>query len=89
MEIRVADLGDDVESLKKAFKDVSVVIGAVDVSGIALQKNAILAAKEAGVQRFVPNDFATPGARGVRELHDAVRSPMSHIASDGPQLTFI
>ncbi|KAI0793808.1 NAD(P)-binding protein [Fomes fomentarius] len=89
VEIRVADIGDDVESLKKAFKDVSVVISAVDVPGIPLQKNAILAAKEAGVRRFVPNDFATPGARGVRELHDAKYEIHDLIEEVGLPYTYI
>ena len=33
----------------------------------------IYAAKNVGVSRFVPCDFATPGAKGVRHIHDTVR----------------
>ena len=44
----------------------------MDAVVILQQKNLVLAAKAAGVKRFVPCDFGTPGAQGVRELLDQV-----------------
>ncbi len=72
VEIRTGDLNDGVEALKKILEGVSVVISTVVARAISQQKDAILAAKEVGVQRFVPCDFGTPGAKGVRRLHDSV-----------------
>lgn len=36
------------------------------------QKEIFRAAKDVGVKRVVPCDWATPGAKGLRELHDKV-----------------
>ena len=73
VEIRAGDIKDSVESLKQTLQGVSVLISAVAGPALGDQKDVMLAAKEAGVQRVVPCDFATPGAKGVRELHDQVR----------------
>ena len=61
------------ERHKATLADVDILISAVTGTAILRQKNVILAAKEAGVKRVIPCDFATPGAKGVRELHDQVR----------------
>ena len=72
VEIRIGDLKDSVEKLTEALAGVDVFISAVVAWLIEDQKVAIRAAKAAGVKRFIPCDFATPGERGIRELHDQV-----------------
>ena len=59
---------------------VDILISAVYALLINDQKGIIRAAKELGtVKRVIPCDFGTPGARGVRDLHDMVRPfPSSH-----------
>ena len=76
VEIRLGDLTDDVEKLKDVLAGVEVVISATVAWTIAEQKDIIRVAAQLGtVKRFVPCDFGTPGAKGVRALHDAVRYP--------------
>lgn len=54
---------------------MAIFISAVDARSLDDQKDAIRAAKEVGVQRVIPCDFATPTEKGVRELGDTVRYP--------------
>ncbi|KAI0800644.1 NAD(P)-binding protein [Fomes fomentarius] len=89
VEIRTGDLNDGVEALKKLFKGVSVIISAVVALAISQQKDAILAAKAVGVQRFVPCDFGTPGAKGVRRLHDSKLEIREFIKEVGVPYTII
>ena len=80
IEIRIGDLTDDIATLKDILSGVDILVSAVSGWMIDAQKDIIRAAKELGtVQRVVPCDFGTPGARGVRPLHDAVsvRPPRS------------
>lgn len=72
VEIRVGDLGDGVEKLKKLLEGVDTFISAVSSIAITAQEDLVRASKEAGVKRFIPCDFGTPGAKGVRLLHDSV-----------------
>ena len=73
-EIREVDIAlDSADKLKAALADVDVLISAVEFHLIEKQKAILSAAKEAGVRRVVPCDFGTPGARGIRVLHDKVR----------------
>ena len=72
MEIRQGDLLDGVEKLTSIFAGVDILISAVTAFVIEHQKDAFRAAKAAGVKRIVPCDFGTPGARGIRKLHDQV-----------------
>ncbi|KAH9925898.1 NAD(P)-binding protein [Epithele typhae] len=74
VEIRHADLLDGVEKLKAALEGIDVVISAVTALSILDQKDLVRAAKEVGVKRFIPCDFGTPGAKGVRVLFDDVRT---------------
>ncbi|EMD38800.1 hypothetical protein CERSUDRAFT_47049 [Gelatoporia subvermispora B] len=81
VEIRLGDLGDAIDKLKEALSDVEVLISAVSVLAVSLQKPLLQAAKEAGVKRVIPSDWANPGGRGISELrehkddiHDFVRS---------------
>ncbi|TFK79100.1 NAD-P-binding protein [Polyporus arcularius HHB13444] len=70
VEIRVGNLTDDYEKLKQLLQDVDVLISAVDARVVGEQREIFRAAKEVGVQRVIPCDFATPGAKGVRLLAD-------------------
>lgn len=54
---------------------MAIFISAVDARALDDQKDALRAAKEVGVQRVIPCDFATPTETGVRELGDTVRCP--------------
>ena len=65
VEIRLGDLADSVEQLTHVLQGVDIDISAVDAFVIPQQKNLAHAAKAAGVKRFVPCDFGTPGAQGV------------------------
>ena len=80
VEVRVGDVTDDIDKLKTVLVGVDILISAVYALLINDQKGIIRAAKELGtVQRVIPCDFGTPGARGVRDLHDMVRPfPSSH-----------
>ncbi|PCH44149.1 NAD(P)-binding protein [Wolfiporia cocos MD-104 SS10] len=70
-EIRTADINSDsVERLTEVLSGVDILISAVNAVALLGQKPLFSAAKAAGVKRVVPCDFATPGARGVRQLHD-------------------
>ncbi|KAK9709559.1 hypothetical protein K7432_008947 [Basidiobolus ranarum] len=48
---------DNHDSLTKALQGIDIVIAALSGAGLKKQSNIILAAKEAGVRRFVPSDF--------------------------------
>ena len=52
---------------------MDILVSSVVPWAIADQKNIIRAAKEVDVKRVVPCEFATPGEKGVRGLHDTVR----------------
>ena len=54
------------------MKGVDIVISTVDVFQLNSQILLIDAAKRAGVKRFIPCDFGTPGSKGVRPLVDQV-----------------
>ena len=73
VDIRIGDLYDDFEKLKAHLAGVDILVSSVVPWAIADQKDIIRAAKEVGVQRVVPCEFATPGEKGVRGLHDTVR----------------
>ncbi|KAI0657641.1 NAD-P-binding protein [Cubamyces menziesii] len=70
VQIRTGHLGDSVEKLTEALAGVDIFISTVVPWLIMDQKVAILAAKAAGVKRVIPCDYATPGERGLRQLHD-------------------
>ena len=70
VEIRTGDLNDGVESLKKTLAGADIVVSSVVAWAINQQRDLFRAAKEVGAKRVVPCDFGTPGAKGVRALHD-------------------
>ncbi|TBU37815.1 NAD(P)-binding protein [Dichomitus squalens] len=89
VEIRAGDIKDSVDSLKKTLEGVDVLISAVGGPALGDQKDVVLAAEEAGVQRVVPCDFATPGAKGVRGVADINFGIREYIQSLGVGYTFI
>ncbi|KAI0918061.1 hypothetical protein AcW1_007035 [Taiwanofungus camphoratus] len=90
VEIREADVqSDSLEKLKEALSGVDVLISAVNAEIILSQKTLLAAAKKAGVKRVVPCDFGTPGARGVRDLHDMKLEIRDFIKDLGLGYTFI
>ncbi|CDO72668.1 hypothetical protein BN946_scf184985.g87 [Trametes cinnabarina] len=89
VEIRTGDLRDGVEKLTEALQGVNILISAVSAWVIEDQKDAFRAAKAAGVERLVPCDFGTPGARGVRLLHDQKLAIRDFVKELGVGYTFI
>ncbi|RPD58064.1 NAD(P)-binding protein [Lentinus tigrinus ALCF2SS1-7] len=89
IDIRLGDVEDSVEKHKETLAGVDILISAVIATVIAQQKNIILAAQQAGVKRVIPCDFGTPGARGVRELHDQKLAIREFIKQHGIPHTFI
>lgn len=73
VEIRVGDINDPPEDLKPVLTGVDILISAVFAFILDAQRAVFQAAKEAGVRRIVPCDWGTPGAPGIRRLHDIVR----------------
>lgn len=74
VKVVIADISDSVEALTPMLVGTDVFISAIGGLAQQSQMNLITAAKEAGVKRFVPCDFASiapPG--GVMVLRDEVR----------------
>ena len=74
VEIRLGELSDGFEQLKKTVEGASVVISAVSPFALDAQREIIRAAKAVGVQRVIPCDFTIPGERGICTLVETVRS---------------
>ncbi|KAI0644861.1 NAD-P-binding protein [Trametes meyenii] len=90
VEIRLGDLKADAhEKLKQLFVGVNIFISAVVATALQDQKAAFQAAKEAGVKRIIPCDFATPGKKGVRALHDEKLEIREYVKSLDLGYTFI
>ncbi|KAH9888499.1 NAD-P-binding protein [Cubamyces lactineus] len=89
VEIRVGDINDSVEKLTEVLTGVDVFISVVVGWLIEEQRGVIRAAKAAGVKRVIPCDFATPGDKGVRELHDQKLGIREFIQELGVPYTFI
>ncbi|EPT01233.1 NAD-binding protein [Fomitopsis schrenkii] len=71
VDIRVGDyIADPPAKLAEYLKGVDVLLSSISAEAILAQKPILKAAVEAGVKRIVPCDFGTPGAKGVRGLHD-------------------
>ncbi|KAI1208502.1 NAD(P)-binding protein [Annulohypoxylon truncatum] len=70
VHVVAADLTGPKEELVKILTGADVVISCIVFSSFNDQIPLAEAAKEAGVKRFVPCDFATPAPRGVMILQD-------------------
>ncbi|KAI0364824.1 NAD-P-binding protein [Pilatotrama ljubarskyi] len=89
VEIRTGDVTNGVAQQKEALAGVDILISAVDGYLVAAQENILRAAKEVGIKRVVPCDFATPGEKGVRDLHDQKLAIRDLIKDLGLPYTFI
>ncbi|KAH9941009.1 hypothetical protein B0H21DRAFT_557417 [Amylocystis lapponica] len=90
VEIREGDIETDtVDKLKAVLSGADTLISTVDAASIGRQRSIITAAKEAGVKRVIPCDFATPGARGLRALMDDKLDIHDFVKSLGVGYTFI
>ena len=58
--------------LKATLAGVDFIVSVVTATVLGLQRVLFEAAKEAGVKRVIPSDFATTCPPGVRDLHDQV-----------------
>lgn len=80
VEIRIGDFAADAPAkLSGHLKGVDVLLSTVSAEAIKQQKPIFKAAVDAGVKRLIPCDFGTPGARGVRALHDLKLDVREHI----------
>ncbi|THV02730.1 NAD-P-binding protein [Dendrothele bispora CBS 962.96] len=77
------------EDLQNILKGADTVICAIVATELGFQYKLTDAAKAAGVKRFVPCDFGTPGRRGVRELHDEKLDVRDYVKASGIGYTFI
>ncbi|KAI0958851.1 hypothetical protein AcV7_004551 [Taiwanofungus camphoratus] len=90
VEIRFANMqSDSVDTLKAVLSGVDILISAVFGMAVLDQKPILTIAKEIGIKRVVPCDFATPGARGVRDLMDAKLDIRTFVQDLGVNYTFI
>jgi uncharacterized protein YbjT (DUF2867 family) len=89
--IHEGDLADE-GSLRRACGAVDVVISAVGGMQVGDQTRLVKAAKDAGVQRFVPSDFGLdPAAAGPGScvLFDAKKAVQESVKAGGLPYTFI
>ncbi|KAI2465041.1 NAD(P)-binding protein [Annulohypoxylon bovei var. microspora] len=70
VHVAAVDLTGPKEKLVKVLTGIDVVISCIVFSSLNDQIPLVEAAKQAGVKRFVPCDFATPAPRGVMWLRD-------------------
>ncbi|THU86523.1 NAD-P-binding protein [Dendrothele bispora CBS 962.96] len=77
------------EDLQNILKGADTVICAIVFTQLGLQYKLVDAVKSAGVKRFVPCDFGTPGRRGVRKLHDEKLDVRDYVKASEIGYTFI
>ena len=71
IEVHIIDLASSShDQLVEEFRGVNAVLSTI--IDFQLQKPLAKAAKEAGVTRFVPSDWATACVRGPLRIHDMV-----------------
>ncbi|EIW53911.1 NAD-P-binding protein [Trametes versicolor FP-101664 SS1] len=89
VEIRLGDITDAPATLRETLAGVDILISAVSAWIIDDQKEIFRAAKDVGVKRVVPCDWATPGAKGLRELHDKKLAIREFVQDLGVPYTFL
>lgn len=73
VDVHLVDLASATfAELVNEFRVVDAVVSAIYPAELQLQKPLAKAAKEAGVTRFVPCDWATACVRGEMRLYDTV-----------------
>jgi len=79
-----------VESLKKAFHGVDVVVSVLSGGGFAHQNNLITAAKEANVKRFIPSEFGIQIEKGTEwPLFGPKLGTREHLKKTGIDFTLV
>ena len=74
VDVHIVDIASsNHEELVDELRGIDVVVSTFFPSEFHLQKPLAKAAKEAGVTRFIPSDWATACVRGEMRLHDMVR----------------
>ncbi|KAJ8688905.1 hypothetical protein PTI98_012980 [Pleurotus ostreatus] len=86
-EVMVGDISDPAEKLESYLKGVDVLISTVLV--MVDQKPLLLAAKNAGVGRVIPSDFASTAPKGAMFMHDIKLGIRDYIKELGLGYTFI
>lgn len=90
VEVAAIDLIEDSDAkLEEALQGIHTVICALAYDRNNLQPRLVDAAIKAGVKRFVPSDFGTPGRKGVRLLHDDKLAVREYVQNSGIPYTFI
>ncbi|KAI0667036.1 NAD-P-binding protein [Trametes maxima] len=89
VEIRLGDVTDGEDKLKAVLAGVDIIVSGVVAWVLQAQKDVFRAAKAVGVKRVVPCDFATPGERGIRVLHDEKLDIRDYVKELGIGYTFI
>ncbi|KAI0764288.1 NAD-P-binding protein [Trametes elegans] len=89
VEIRPGDVTDPADKLKEVLSGVDIIVCTIIATLIEAQRELFRVAKEVGVKRVVPNDWATPGQRGVRQLHDQKLAIRDYVKEIGLDATFI
>lgn len=79
VDVRVVDVATATPSeLKAALLGVDFIVSVITALALETQRALFAAAKEAGVKRVIPSDFATVCPPGVRTLHDKVGGSTAH-----------
>ncbi|THH04407.1 hypothetical protein EW145_g5541 [Phellinidium pouzarii] len=90
VEIRLVDFEkSSSEQLAEVLNGVDIVISTIEWTQLQLQRPLIDASKKAGVKRFIPCDWGTAGAHGIRNLHDKKLGERDYIKEIGLGYTFI
>ncbi|KAI0359310.1 NAD-P-binding protein [Trametes cingulata] len=89
VDIRAGELTDSAEALKEILAGVDIVVSAVSAWAVDDQRPLLAVAKELGVKRVVPGDWATPGEKGIRWLHDKKLAVRDYVKELGLHYTFI
>ena len=74
VDVHIVDIASSSHmELVDELRGIDVVVSTFFPNEFPLQKPLAKAAKEAGVTRFIPSDWATACVRGAMRLHDMVR----------------
>ncbi|KAF8858696.1 NAD(P)-binding protein [Acephala macrosclerotiorum] len=89
VKILVIDINNPADELASLLSGFDVLISAIGGMAQLAQMNLIVAAKKAGVKRFVPCDFASICPPGVMMLRDEKEESHTEIRKLGLGYTFI
>ncbi|KAF9807907.1 hypothetical protein IEO21_08024 [Rhodonia placenta] len=89
VEIRLGDITDTEDKHKAVLSGIDVLISAVHSEHLTAQKPLISAARDVGVKRVIPCDFAMPGAKGVQDMLDEKLAIRDFVRALGVGYTFV